>query len=191
MEALRRVAMLAQPALSQAGATSLDLGCGTGLFADHVGVRSLIGVDVSDTLLVSARERMETVLQHDIFDLPFAACSTDNIVSLFVIDDYPSEQKAVFFNHVFALLKPGSHCFFAAYAPHDERMGTRRGAITKTAQGGFEVYLDDVPSYQDRLQQCVFLVEQTERITADGFFRVGAQLDELQRAFIVMVGQKP
>ena len=83
MEALRRVATLAQPALSQAGTTSIDLGCGTGLFAAIVGVRSLIGVDVSEVLLVAARERMDTVVHQDIFAFQGAACSMDNIVSLF------------------------------------------------------------------------------------------------------------
>lgn len=191
MAALRRVATLAQPALSQEGAVSIDLGCGTGLFADIVEVRRMIGVDFAEALLVSARERMETVVQRDIFDLPFAECTIDNIVSLFVIDDYPSEQKEMFFIKVFALLKPGGHFFFAAYAPHDERMGTWRGAVKKAAQGGFEVYLEDVSSYKDRLQRCGFLLEKTEIVTAEGVFQVGTQRAKLRRAFIIMVGQKP
>ena len=130
MAALHRVSTLSKPALSHEGATSIDLGCGTGLFAGVVGVRSRIGIDFSEALLASARERMETVLQHDIFDLPFAACSIDTIVSLFVIDDYPSEKKAIFFTTVFSLLKPGGNFFFAAYSPHDERMGVWHGFST-------------------------------------------------------------
>lgn len=135
MAALRRVSTLATPALSREGATSLDLGCGTGLFAGVVGVRSLIGVDFSEALLVSARERLETVLHHDIFDLPFAANSIDNIVSPFVIDDYIPEKKAKFFTKVSSLLKPGGNFFFAAYSPNDERMGTRHGAFNRIDKG--------------------------------------------------------
>jgi len=190
MAALRRVATLAQPALSHAGATSIDFGCGTGLFAALVGVRSLIGVDMSEALLVAARERMDTVVHQDLFAFQGAAGSVDNVVSLFVIDDYPAEQKEVFFTKVFALLKSGGHFFFVAYSPHDERMGKWRGAVNKTAQGGFEVYMEDLSFYQERLHKCGFLLEQTEIITADGVFQVGTQRTKLKREFIVVVGRK-
>ena len=188
--ALRRVSALAKPAISREDATSIDLGCGTGLFAGVVGVRSLVGVDFSDALLASARERMGTVLQHEIFDLPFAEDSIDNIVSLFVIDDYPSEKKAKFFATVFSLLKPSGNFFFAAYSPHDERMGTWHGAFNRKGQESIEVYLEDVSSYKRWFRRCGLLLNQTEIITAEGEFRLGTQKIMLRREFIVMVGQK-
>ena len=190
MAALHRVGTLAKPALSPEGATSIDLGCGTGLFAKVVGAKSLVGVDFSEVLLASARERMETVLQHDIFDLPFAACSIENIVSLFVIDDYSSEKKARFFATVFSLLKPGGNFFFAAYSPRDERMGAWHGAFNRQRQESIEIYLEDVSSYRRRFQQCGLLLEQLEIIKADGVFQLGIHTVKLRREFIVMVGQK-
>ena len=190
MSALHRVATLAKPALSHEGATSIDLGCGTGLFAGAVGLRSLIGVDFSEALLDSARERMETVLHHDILDLPFAACSIDNIVSLFVIDDYSSKKKAKFFSTVFSLLKPGGNFFFAAYSPHDERMGVCHEEFNRQAPESVEVCLEDVSSYKRRFRKCGLLLNQIEIITADGEFRLGTQEVILRREFIVMVGQK-
>jgi ubiquinone/menaquinone biosynthesis C-methylase UbiE len=69
MEAISRVAEIAKPFLSKEGAISVDLGCGTGLFAKTVGIRDIIGVDFSLSLLASARKRMDTVWQKNIFDL--------------------------------------------------------------------------------------------------------------------------
>jgi 2-polyprenyl-3-methyl-5-hydroxy-6-metoxy-1,4-benzoquinol methylase len=96
MGAINRVAALAKPYLSREGAVSIDLGCGTGLFAEAVGVRSIIGVDFSSSLLAVARRRMDTVWHQNIFDLRLAEISVDNVVSLFVIDDYPSDKKRSF-----------------------------------------------------------------------------------------------
>jgi SAM-dependent methyltransferase len=160
------------------------------LFAEIVGVSSILGVDFSEALLVYARERMDTVVQQDIFHLQFAECSIDNIVSLFVIDDYSSEQKEVFFTAVFSLLRPGGHFFFAAYSPPDERMGKLRGAVTKQAQGGFDVYLEDISPNKNRLQRCSFILEQAEIITAEGIFKVGTQTARLKKEFVAIAGQK-
>ena len=80
MPAIARMATIAEPYLSQEGVVSMDLGCGTGLFAEAVGVRSIIGVDFSSALLNSARERMDVVWQQSIFDLQLAKNSVDNIV---------------------------------------------------------------------------------------------------------------
>lgn len=51
IEAYNWVASNAKAHLSKEGAVSLDLGCGTGLFAEAVGIRSIIGVDVSPSML--------------------------------------------------------------------------------------------------------------------------------------------
>ena len=119
MEAINRVAAIAKPYLSQEATVSIDLGCGTGLFAEAVGVRNIIGVDFSFPFLTSSRRRMDIVWEQNIFGLQLAKNSVDNIVSLFVIDDYPSEKKHMFFRQVLSFLKPGGRFFFAAYSPND------------------------------------------------------------------------
>ena len=80
MEAINRVAAIAKPYLSQEATVSIDLGCGTGLFAEAVGVRSIIGVDFSSPFLTSSRRRMDIVWEQNIFGLQLAKNSVDNIV---------------------------------------------------------------------------------------------------------------
>jgi ubiquinone/menaquinone biosynthesis C-methylase UbiE len=192
MPAIARMAAIAEPYLSQEGVVSMDLGCGTGLFAEAVGVRSIIGVDFSSALLNSARERMDVVWQQSIFDLQLAKNSVDNIVSLFVIDDYPSEKKRVFFGQVFSFLKPQGHFFFAAYSPKDERMGTLREVIKAKAKerDSLKVYLEDASFYENMLQECGFAIDKSEKINANGVLEVGRQVMRLKREFILIVARK-
>ena len=191
MEAINRVAAIAKSYLSQEGTVSIDLGCGTGLFAEAVGVRSIIGVDFSSPLLTSARRRMDTVWEQNIFDLQLVKNSVDNIVSLFVIDDYPSEKKRTFFKQVFSFLKLGGHFFFAAYSPNDERMGKLREVINAKARVSFEIYLEDTSFYEDRLQECGFAIDKTQVMRTNGVYEIGPQVISLKREFIVIVARKP
>lgn len=193
MQAIDRMAAIAKPYVSQEGVVSMDLGCGTGLFAEAVGVRSIIGVDFSSPLLNSARRRMDTVWQHNIFDLQLAENSVDNVVSLFVIDDYPSEKKRIFFRQVFSFLKPCGHFFFAAYSPKDERMGTLREVIKVVAKArdSFEVYLEDASFYEDTLQECGFAIDKIEVVNTNGVLEMRRQVIRLKREFILIVARKP
>jgi len=151
MEAINLIAEIAKPHLSRQGAVSVDLGCGTGLFAEAVGLRGIIGVDFSSSLFTLARRRMDIVWQKDIFDLQLADNSVDNAISLFVMDDYPSEKKSAFFMQVYSFLKPNGRFFFAAYSPNDERMGKLREVMNKKLLSGLKrlkmikVYLEGTP----------------------------------------------
>ena len=192
MQAVDRMAAMAKPYLSQEGVVSIDLGCGTGLFAEAVGVRSIIGVDFSSSLLNLARKRMDAVWQQNIFDLQLAKNLVDNIVSLFVIDDYPSEKKRMFFRQVFSFLKPRGHFFFAAYSPKDERMGTQREVIKAKAKArvSLEIYLEDASFYEDTLQECGFTIDKSESINANGVTKIRGEAIRLKREFILIVTRK-
>lgn len=192
LQAVARMAAIAKPYLSQEGVVSMDLGCGTGLFAEAVGVRNIIGVDFAPSLLNSARERMDTVWRQNIFDLQLAQNSVDNIVTLFVIDDYPSEKKCLFFKQVFSFLKLQGHFFFAAYSPKDERMGTRRQVIRAKAKApdSFEVYLEDTSFYENTLLECGFAIDKSEVVNTNGVFEIGQQVIRLKREFILIVARK-
>lgn len=192
IQAIARMAAIAKPYLSQEGIVSMDLGCGTGLFAEAVGVRNIIGVDFSSTLLNSARERMDMVWQQSIFDLQLAQNSVDNIASLFVIDDYPFEKKHMFFKQVFSFLKPHGHFFFAAYSPKDERMGTQREAIKAKAKvrDSIEVYLEDASFYEDTLSECGLAIDKSEIVNTNGVEEIGREVIRLKREFILIVARK-
>jgi ubiquinone/menaquinone biosynthesis C-methylase UbiE len=191
MEAVNRVTEIAKHFLSKEGAISVDLGCGTGLFAKTVGIRSIIGVDFSSPLLAFARKRMDTVWQKNIFDLQLKKNSVDNIISLFMIDDYPSDKKETFFRQAFSFLKPGGHFFFAGYSPNDERMGKSRDMIDAKAKVDFEIYLEDASFYVDKLQECSFIMDKTEILKTTGLYDIGPQVISLKREFILVVAESP
>lgn len=192
LQAITRMAAIAKPYLSQEGVVSIDLGCGTGLFAEVVGVRNIIGVDFASSLLNSARERMDTVWQQSIFDLQLTQNSVDNIASLFVIDDYPSETKCMLFRQVFSFLKPQGHFFFAAYSPKDERMGTQREVIKVKAKSrdSLKVYLEDASFYENTLLECGFAIDKSELVNTNGVLEIGQQVIRLKREFILIVARK-
>ena len=62
-------------------------------------------------------------------------------------------------------------------APSPAGRGDRRCALCdkhlelNLATMGFEVYLEDVSSYKERLRRCGFLLEQTAIVTAEGVFQ--------------------
>ena len=131
MEAISRAAESAKPHLLRKGTVPIDLGCGTAFFAEAVEIRSIVGLDFSSVFLPFARERMKTVFHQSIFDFQLKKSSVDNIISLFVIDDHPSEKKRIFFKHVLSSLKPSGRFFFSACSPNDERMGKLREVVNK------------------------------------------------------------
>jgi len=70
----------------------LDLGCGTGLLKDFLGV-DLIGCDISRNMLKKAKERGEIVVQADLENLPFKNIST--ILSFTALQNVPDIKKAI------------------------------------------------------------------------------------------------
>jgi ubiquinone/menaquinone biosynthesis C-methylase UbiE len=191
MEAISLVAALAKPHLSREGTVSIELGCGSGLFAEAAGARNIVGVDFSSSLLAYARRRMDTVWQKDIFELQLTKNSVDNIVSLFVIDDYPSKKKRLFFARVFSFLKQGGHFFFAAYSPNDERMGSLREVINPKAGVTFQIHLEDASFYKRMLRLCGFKIDVSKVLRTRGFHEVGKESMTLKREFIIIVARKP
>ena len=191
MQAIERIADLARPYFAQDGITSIDLGCGTGLFAKAVGNRKIVGVDFSEPFLEVARERMDRVIQQSVFEVHLKANSVNNAVSLFVLDDYPSDQKISFFRQVFAWLKPGGCFFFAAYSPNDERMGKLKGQININTKADFTIYLESASTYQDMLSACDFTLLQSEVMGTCGKYEVEAKPTDVKREFILIVARKP
>lgn len=193
MAAIKRMAEIAKPYLSK-NVLSIDLGCGTGLFEKVAERRNVIGVDFSPSFLSFAQTRMDKVMRGNIFDLPFENNTVDNIISLFVIEDYPNKWKEKFFQQIFSLLKKHGYFFFSAYSPNDERMGKMRKIINKISQLDFEVYLEDSCFYENILKKCGFDIIKSEIINANGLYYPKAQKltksIKVKREFILIVAQK-
>ena len=105
-----------------AGKLVLDVGCGMGRFAD-VATRwgaHVVGVDLSLAAEVAARnlaERNATILQADVFRLPFAPESFDFIYSIGVLHHTPDCERA--FKVLPALLKPGGRIAIWLYSRYN------------------------------------------------------------------------
>ncbi len=186
------MATQAKPHLIKKGAVSMDLGCGTGIFAKTVGVRNIIGVDVSPRMLDIARTRMDTICENNIFELQLEEDSVDNVITLFVLADYPSEKKVEFLRRVHSCLKRGGRFFFSAYSPNDGYMGksARERAAMRNGGGSFELYLEDASTYQELLENIDFRIDKIETIESTGTLKRGSETISFDREFIVIVAIK-
>src|SRR5581483_3202812 len=106
-----------------AGKVVLDVGCGMGRYAEVItrwGAH-VVGIDLSRAVEAAARnlaDREATIIQADVFKLPFAPGSFDMIYSLGVLHHTPDCEKA--FKQLPRLLKPGGQIaiwLYSAYNP--------------------------------------------------------------------------
>jgi len=106
-----------------AGKLVLDVGCGMGRYAEVItrwGAH-VVGIDLSRAVEAAARnlaDREATIIQADVFKLPFAPESFDMIYSLGVLHHTPDCEKA--FKSLPRLLKPGGSIaiwLYSAYNP--------------------------------------------------------------------------
>jgi SAM-dependent methyltransferase len=109
--------------LGVGSAACLEVGCGTGIYADRV--RALgwrpIGVDLSSGMLRHARQRLP-VVQGDAAVLPFADATFEVALSVMVHTDLPSYVPVL--GELYRVLEPGGSlvhvgvhpCFFGGFA---------------------------------------------------------------------------
>lgn len=118
------------------GKLVLDVGCGTGRFAD-VASRAgatVVGVDLSAAAEVAARNLGDrpsvTIFQADVFELPFKPESFDFIYSIGVLHHTPDCEKA--FKSLVPLLKSGGRIAIWLYSSYNKwyKMGDYYRKIT-------------------------------------------------------------
>lgn len=90
----------------------LDLGCGQGQllkFAKSLGYSDAEGVDLSDEMLVGARQEGLRVRRGDVFEAVRAAPNDHySIVSCFdILEHFPKEQGYELVTEIFRIIKPG------------------------------------------------------------------------------------
>lgn len=190
LTAIQRMVELAEPYIHHQDHVTIDLGCGTGLFAKLANNQNIIGVDFSTPLLKLASERMVTTCQESVFDFHKPDSTVNNIISLFVIDDYPNSQKISFFRKVFSLLTSQGHFFLATYSPLDERMGKLKSKINALIDNDFESYLESITYYKQKLRECGFEIEDAESVKTVGSYSQNSKTIELNREFDLIVAKK-
>lgn len=101
----------------------LEVGCGTGIYADRV--RSLgwepVGVDISAGMLRYAADRLPTA-RGDAVRLPFASAAVDAAIGVMIHSDMPSFHEVI--DEVHRVLRPGGifvhvgvhPCFIGGFA---------------------------------------------------------------------------
>ena len=124
-----------------AGKLVLDVGCGMGRYAEVAsrwGAR-VVGIDLSQAVEAAARnlaDRDVTILQADVFSLPFAPESFDYIYSLGVLHHTPSCENA--FKVLPRLLKPGGTIAVWLYSGYNKwyRMSDIYRKVTRRMSPG-------------------------------------------------------
>jgi SAM-dependent methyltransferase len=108
--------------LLPAGASVLELGCGSGTAETRELARHarLVGVDISEEQLRRARERVPeaTFVQGDLTTVDFEPASLDAVVAFYVFNHVPRELLAGVFARIHGWLRPGGH-FLAALGAGD------------------------------------------------------------------------
>ena len=94
--------------------SSLDLGCGTGLFEKVLDRKDIIGVDISSSFLELAKTRINEIIEKNVFEYK-PKIKFHNIISLFVIDDYSNGFKKDFFNHVISCKSKHSRMHYCQF----------------------------------------------------------------------------
>ncbi len=127
VELLAELATSGQPA----GATALDVGCGSGLEAVHLaraGFR-VIGVDSSRPALALARQRAETAgVELDLrpgsaFDLPVADASVDLALDRGCLHGIDREDRPTYAAEIARVLRPGGRLLLRGARHDDEEQG--------------------------------------------------------------------
>ncbi len=109
-----------------AGASVLELGCGTGLILDRLDeiAERAIGIDLSPGMIAKARERdLEAVLA-SVTELPFANESFDVVCSFKVLAHIPDLGRAL--SEAARVTRPGGHVIVELYNPLSLRYLAKR-----------------------------------------------------------------
>ncbi len=158
-------------------------------------MRARAGIDFSPSMLEKARKRMNEIWMKDVFQLRLEENSVDNVITLFVVSDYPLVKKRVLFKQIFSYLKPGGHFFFSAYSPDDGYFRDLDEIKVKESGESFTLHLEDESYYLDIFSDIGFDILESEVLKIPTVLerdsRVAKAGSRLDREFIVVVAVKP
>lgn len=115
---IRLIRTCARLAKLKPGAGIADLGCGSGVFTDHLRQQGYdpVGLDISPKLIALARTKYPGIefLEGDVEHLPFASASLDAVLLSGLVHHLPDPARCA--AEVFRVLKPGGS--FVAFDPN-------------------------------------------------------------------------
>lgn len=197
LEPLRRVAEVTRQLVDvkpngSGYLNAVDLGCGTGLFAQSLGDVAklrMVGVDLSESHLHLARRHMKQVVKGSYLDWRPEGWLPDLAVHNNSIEDYEDTMKLHFFKHVFSWLAPEGYFLFQAYSPRDEPMGPCIKDCSPDFAAKHQIYLCDKEAYVDMAKAAGFQLVSSELVHSLG--RFPGKEKTYQREFIFLVLKKP
>ena len=158
-------------------------------------MRARAGIDFSPSMLEKARKRMNEIWMKDVFQLRLEENSVDNVITLFVVSDYPLVKKRVLFKQIFSYLKPGGHFFFSAYSPDDGYFRDLDEIKVKESGESFTLHLEDESYYLDIFSDIGFDILESAVLKIPTVLerdsRVAKTGSRLDREFIVIMAVKP
>jgi malonyl-CoA O-methyltransferase len=108
------------------GLTALDAGCGSGRYLRELHLRGarVLGLDLSDAMLVRASAEGRPLLRASLFALPIDATSIDVIVCGLALGDVADLEVAL--SEMSRVLRPGGCLVYSVVHPAGERAGWSR-----------------------------------------------------------------
>ncbi len=168
----------------------LDVGCGTGLLAAELPRYPVVAVDLAASLLAGAAQRAVGVAKANALALPIRDRTVAAAVSLFVVDDYNADDKKQVVDELLRVSSPGGCVVLGAYAPTDERMGSRRSEFSDRTES-HPVFLEDAAFYRGLLRGRGAHDANSYEIESTGAFTSRGEDRVVHRRFLVVTANAP
>jgi ubiquinone/menaquinone biosynthesis C-methylase UbiE len=140
----------------------LDVGCGPGIAASLFPVNSrVVGLDFSISMLRSAGNRVQHLVQGSAFNLPFHDFSLDVITCFFVASDY--SDKTGIFDEAHRVLGDDGVLLFSDYSLNDEHWKFRR-TIRPLMGEQCSIFLKDEGFLSREMEKAGFEVQDTRHL---------------------------
>jgi DNA gyrase subunit B len=124
----------------------LDVCCGSGVvgasFRGKVG--RIVGLDLTPEMVALSRERLDEVVQGDVYDIPFPEASFDGVCNREVLHLLPQPERPL--AEIFRVLKPGGQFVVGQWVPFGAIDGPWMFQVTKKKQPLFvnNLYAEDI-----------------------------------------------
>ncbi|MFZ5480216.1 MAG: methyltransferase domain-containing protein [Myxococcota bacterium] len=99
---------------------ALDVCCGSGVVGNSFRgrVKKITGLDITPEMVALSRQRLDEVVQGDVYDIPFPNERFDLVCNREVLHLLPHPERPV--SEIFRVLKPGGQFIFGQWVPFSE-----------------------------------------------------------------------
>jgi ubiquinone/menaquinone biosynthesis C-methylase UbiE len=148
----------------------LDVGCGPGIAASLFPASSrIIGFDFSISMLRTARNRIDHLVQGSAFNLPFRSCSFNVVTCLFVTSDY--SDKTGIFGEAYKVLQENGFLLFSDYSLKDEHWKLKR-TIRPLMGDRCNIFLKDEGFLSNEIRKAGFKVQEIKHVQFQTLFKL-------------------